>query len=50
MAGREISSTSYTGISGAQSLDIPVANLTAGNYLLTVSTTGVSNAKMLVIK
>ena len=50
MAGRELSTTAFSGLNGTQSLEIPVSELTAGQYLLTVSTTGVSYAKVLVIQ
>lgn len=50
VAGKVISTTDYSNLNGAQSIQVPVAGLTAGSYIVAVATEGVSFNQHVVIK
>jgi hypothetical protein len=50
LAGRSVISNNYSNLSGAQSIAVPVNEVVAGTYLVTVSTEGVSYTQQVVIK
>lgn len=49
MQGREVVSVDYSDLYGAQSIALPTADLMNGNYIVTISTEGVSYNQVLVI-
>lgn len=50
MAGRVVSTTAFSNLSGAQSIAIPVADLMSGNYILSVANGVGSSNQIVVIK
>jgi hypothetical protein len=50
MSGRVMVSNHYTNLSGAQTISVPVAQLSSGNYLVSIATEGVSFNQNVVIK
>lgn len=50
MAGRVVSTSAYSNLSGAQNIAIPVADLMGGNYIVSVATEGASYNQVLVIR
>jgi len=50
VTGKVISTTDYSNLNGAQSIQVPVAGLTAGSYIVAVATEGVSFNQHVVIK
>lgn len=50
MQGKIISTRNLTSLSGAQVVEIPLNNLTAGNYLVSVATKGASFTQNLIVK
>ncbi len=50
LTGRTVISNNYSNLSGAQSITVPVNELLAGTYLVTVSTEGASYTQQVVIK
>ncbi len=50
MQGRQVAGNSYTNLSGSQALAIPVNGVASGNYLVKVSSNGVSSVQKVVIR
>ncbi len=50
LSGRTVLTNNYSNLSGSQSIAVPVNELVAGTYLVTVSTEGVSYTQQVVIK
>jgi len=50
MQGRQVAGNSYTNLSGSQALMIPVTGIASGNYLVKVSTNGISSVQKVVIR
>ncbi len=50
LSGRTVVSNNYTNLSGAQAIAVPVNEVVAGTYLVTVSTEGTSYTQQVVIK
>jgi hypothetical protein len=50
LAGRQVASTSLVNASGAQSVALPIAEFSAGNYLVTIAKDGASYTQNLIVK
>lgn len=50
LAGRQVASTSLMNASGAQSVALPIAEFSAGNYLVTIAKDGASYTQNLIVK
>ena len=50
LQGRVISTQNHTALSGAQTIAIPVSNVSEGSYIVTISTNGISKNQSVVIK
>ena len=50
MAGRIVYAKSYKNLSGAQRLEIPAANLSQGNYVVSLATNGASYSKVVSVR
>lgn len=50
LQGREVNASSYAGLSGAQSIKIPVANLAKGSYVVTISSNGATSTKNIIVE
>lgn len=50
LSGRMVLSNNYSNLTGSQSITLPVSNVAPGNYLISVSTDGVSYNQHVVIK
>lgn len=50
LAGRQVASASLANASGAQSVALPIAEFSAGNYLVTIAKDGASYTQSLIVK
>jgi hypothetical protein len=50
LSGRQVVSTNYSNLAGAQSIAVPVSELVSGSYFVTILSEGVSYTKQVVIK
>lgn len=50
MQGRQVAGNSYTNLSGSQALAIPVTGVASGNYMVKVTSNGVSSVQKVVIR
>ena len=50
VSGRIVYTKSYNALIGAQNIEVPVANLSQGNYIMSLSTEGSSYSKLVMVK